>query len=707
MLQWIISKQRGALKTTALGIVLFAVVFCLANFCHVSSASAQSIADPNSTLSQGVEIIEEPLGLPSTDIRVIIARIIRIALGLVGIILLVMIIYAGFLWMTAGGNEEQIGRAKKILVNGVIGLLIILSAYSIVYFVMRVLGVEGQQGETAPTAIEETTQNFRGSGALGRIVRDHYPARDERGVPRNTKIVVTFNKPILVSDFTQDSNNNGILGDCLTPMTDWLASCDQAILGNDTINITRTIEQDGEMVATPIGGAAVLASYVTEADGQSRVYSIVLKPLDDLGSEQEEVTYTVRLGRNIRLALDGNPSAFESGAHGNNYYEWMFTCSKETDTTPPYVQNVYPNNLSRVTKNTAIQITFSKPIDPTGVQGKFIFNAGNDFYFLENSRGEEGSYIYLASDNSTVPIGNFNLVNNYRTLEFSSTLECGANACGNKVFCLPVCDEGDANCSEDGYRVLLKAALTMDAANNSFEAVPFSGIADLAGNALDSGERGVVETAPRDVDLPVFPNQEKPDNYFWNFTVTKELDTTSPFLNQITPGLDAENVLPDAELKMVFSKIMNFGSLYNIGVEEDPSPSERCAGQKDCAAVPLWKVPAIKERESGENFTTVLMSHGPFLDSQNFLQYYFPSITSAVVDINGNCLYPGKGPGGQEQINARRAESLICNDEAENQMNCCAVAEAGPDEAAKAFCCNGVPNKGATVAECINYLTGS
>src|SRR3989339_1062080 len=74
------------------------------------------------------------IGLGSQDIRTTVASIIRTALGLLGIVVVALMIYAGFLWMTAGGSEERIAQAKKILFNSVIGLVIILSAYAITSF---------------------------------------------------------------------------------------------------------------------------------------------------------------------------------------------------------------------------------------------------------------------------------------------------------------------------------------------------------------------------------------------------------------------------------------------------------------------------------------------------------------------------------------------------------------------------------------------
>ncbi|MBI2037902.1 MAG: hypothetical protein HYT15_03150 [Candidatus Magasanikbacteria bacterium] len=80
-----------------------------------------------------------------TDPRTLAARIISIVLGIIGTIFLALIVYAGFLWMTAAGNDEQISKAKGLLYNGAIGLAVILAAYSITYFVTEAL-VTGTTG---------------------------------------------------------------------------------------------------------------------------------------------------------------------------------------------------------------------------------------------------------------------------------------------------------------------------------------------------------------------------------------------------------------------------------------------------------------------------------------------------------------------------------------------------------------------------------
>lgn len=70
------------------------------------------------------------------DARHTVVNIIKIVLGFLGILVVILILYAGFLWMTAGGNEEKISEAKKIITACVIGLVIILSAYAIANFVI-------------------------------------------------------------------------------------------------------------------------------------------------------------------------------------------------------------------------------------------------------------------------------------------------------------------------------------------------------------------------------------------------------------------------------------------------------------------------------------------------------------------------------------------------------------------------------------------
>ncbi len=70
---------------------------------------------------------------------VIVGKIINIALGIVGTIMVVLFIFSGFIWMTAAGNEEKITKAKRILSNAIVGIVIVIMAYAISYFVINQL----------------------------------------------------------------------------------------------------------------------------------------------------------------------------------------------------------------------------------------------------------------------------------------------------------------------------------------------------------------------------------------------------------------------------------------------------------------------------------------------------------------------------------------------------------------------------------------
>ena len=65
----------------------------------------------------------------------IIGGIISAFLSLLGIIFLVLVLYAGFTWMTSMGNEQKVQKAKDTLLRVTVGVIIIISAYAITYFV--------------------------------------------------------------------------------------------------------------------------------------------------------------------------------------------------------------------------------------------------------------------------------------------------------------------------------------------------------------------------------------------------------------------------------------------------------------------------------------------------------------------------------------------------------------------------------------------
>ena len=81
------------------------------------------------------------------DPRAIIGAAINVLMGFLGIIAVLIILFGGFKWMTAQGADDKIDEAKKLLAAGIIGLIIIMSAWAIATFVMdQVMTVSGNTG---------------------------------------------------------------------------------------------------------------------------------------------------------------------------------------------------------------------------------------------------------------------------------------------------------------------------------------------------------------------------------------------------------------------------------------------------------------------------------------------------------------------------------------------------------------------------------
>ncbi|MBT4277338.1 hypothetical protein HOD96_01150 [Candidatus Falkowbacteria bacterium] len=66
----------------------------------------------------------------------IFGKIIKTLLSFLGIVFFLLVIYGGFIWMTAEGNTDRVDKARKIIVNSAVGLTIVMFAYAIVWLVV-------------------------------------------------------------------------------------------------------------------------------------------------------------------------------------------------------------------------------------------------------------------------------------------------------------------------------------------------------------------------------------------------------------------------------------------------------------------------------------------------------------------------------------------------------------------------------------------
>jgi hypothetical protein len=90
----------------------------------------------------GINITANQAKLTTTgtqDLPTIIGRAINYLFGVISVVFLTIILVGGYLWLTAGGNEEKIAKAKAFVINGVLGMLVIFTSYALAYGFMYAL----------------------------------------------------------------------------------------------------------------------------------------------------------------------------------------------------------------------------------------------------------------------------------------------------------------------------------------------------------------------------------------------------------------------------------------------------------------------------------------------------------------------------------------------------------------------------------------
>src|SRR3989344_5648058 len=94
----------------------------------------------NETITEKMRAALKGIALPGGDnvekkAQIIVGRIINSFLSIFGVIFMILIIYGGYKWLMASGREEEVKKAKDIIRQAIIGLIIVLGAYAISYFV--------------------------------------------------------------------------------------------------------------------------------------------------------------------------------------------------------------------------------------------------------------------------------------------------------------------------------------------------------------------------------------------------------------------------------------------------------------------------------------------------------------------------------------------------------------------------------------------
>lgn len=129
-------------------LILVLILFNLIVLFNVTPVKADiDIVSPYAEQVKNADVLAGAAGL-DTSVRIggVISAVIRGFLGLLGIIFIVLMVYAGYIWMTAAGNEDDIKKSKNLIKAAIIGLIIIIAAYSLTYFVFEALSKSGIGG---------------------------------------------------------------------------------------------------------------------------------------------------------------------------------------------------------------------------------------------------------------------------------------------------------------------------------------------------------------------------------------------------------------------------------------------------------------------------------------------------------------------------------------------------------------------------------
>lgn len=121
------------IKTPSLlGILLVLSLFI---FCSDSQAF-------NFSKDSGLNLTGQQAGydLVETTPESIVGQVIKTVLGIMGVAFLALMVYAGITWMIAQGNEQKVEKAKNTITQAIVGLIIVVLAYAIAYFVINYFG---------------------------------------------------------------------------------------------------------------------------------------------------------------------------------------------------------------------------------------------------------------------------------------------------------------------------------------------------------------------------------------------------------------------------------------------------------------------------------------------------------------------------------------------------------------------------------------
>lgn len=345
------------------------IIFCILTLLIVSVFGLKTQAQTNTVIPNPVwgnvepSAIQNVLGLGAQDPRITAAKMIRALLGFLGIIAVVLILYAGFTWMMSGGNEEKISRAKAILKNAAIGLIIILASFGIVSFILnQIIGSIGGNGGGGGGGGSGGGVSGLGNG----IIQSVYPAPFQRDVPRNTVIMVTFREAIKADTICEDVTSTG---DC---------AVGTKILP-DSVRIFRT-------------GTTTYVTDVFASSTDNKTF--IFRPASLLGDQNGEVDYSVNLTTDIKKANGSSAFSLSTG------FLWTFQVSNDVDLVSPQIVSVNRGGIFPLPDDDAD--TISGTTVATAAQGTIVVASQPSAYHAATTNITRLTPPSISTTNATV-----------------------------------------------------------------------------------------------------------------------------------------------------------------------------------------------------------------------------------------------------------------------------------------------------------------
>ena len=125
-------KKLASNNLKVIAIVIFFVLFGFLSY-GLASDNNYNFSENSGLVSTGVSA---GYSQTAASPEIIVGRIIMIILGFLGVAFLAFMIYAGIVWMTAQGNEQKVEKAKNMITESIVGIIIVVAAYAIAYFVV-------------------------------------------------------------------------------------------------------------------------------------------------------------------------------------------------------------------------------------------------------------------------------------------------------------------------------------------------------------------------------------------------------------------------------------------------------------------------------------------------------------------------------------------------------------------------------------------